>query len=347
MHPRFMLPVLVLFVAVVPTASAAELPPPAIDPLVRQVDRAIELSSRRFLTARVHSPWQILHGMLALRRDFRVTLDGRRVRAIDWISDGATYNGLPLFEKTGHGGRAHPFTQPYHFEGHPNQFLAILSMSRLSPDHRFRTGTGQIQVTDLVRHAQKTVNDREEITWTLWALSHYLPPDARWVNVDGEPWSIERLVQIQTREPVDEAACGGSHGLFALAYARNMARRRTRGRLGGIWLEADHKVRRFTAEARMLQNPDGTFSASYFAGPHQGRDWSERIETSGHTLEWLLVAVPPETLKSPWLRRGVSAVARDLVEHADEPAECGPLYHALHGLVLYRERTRAMTAASR
>ena len=41
-----------------------------IDPLAIQVDRAIEVSSRRFLTIEHHSPWQILHGVLALRQNF-------------------------------------------------------------------------------------------------------------------------------------------------------------------------------------------------------------------------------------------------------------------------------------
>lgn len=310
------------------------------DRLPVEVDRAIDVSSNRFLTIDHHSPWQILHGLLARRQAFVIKRNDKLVRAIDWVSNGASYQGKPLFQVTSHGGRAQPYTQPYEFEGHPNQFLAILSMSQLPTKHRFQAGEGSVTVADLIKHAQATVNDREEITWTLWALSHYLPPETRWMNTEGEPWSIERLVQIQTGESSDAAACGGTHGLFALTSARNAYQRAHRGQLRGAWLEADQKIQRHLEEARLYQNDDGTFSASYFTGPHQSYDFSERAETSGHTLEWLVLAASREQLQSPWVRRGVTAIASDLTRHADESIQCGPLYHALHGLVIYRERTR-------
>ena len=317
------------------------------DPLAIQVDRAIGVSSRRFLTIEHHSPWQILHGVLALRQNFVINQPGgkagNRVRALDWISQGASYRGTPLFRRTPHGGEAQPYTQPYEFEGHPNQFLAILTMSRLPTAHTFVVAGSPdrqtVSISQLVKHAQANVNDREEITWTLWALSHYLPPDARWKNAAGEPWSIERLVQIQRSEDPDDAACGGTHGLYALTYARNAYRRAHSGRVRGAWLEADQKIRRYVEEAKLYQNDDGSLSASYFLGPHKSHDFSERVETSGHTLEWLVLAASEKQLRSRWLKLAVAAVADDLVQNADVSIQCGPLYHGLHGLVQYRERT--------
>ncbi len=329
--------------------------PDVTDPLAVEIDKAIEISSRRFLTIEHHSPWQILHGVLALRHDFVINRPGGkpgdRVRALDWISGGASFRDIPLFRATPHGAQAQPYTQPYEFEGHPNQFLAILSMSRLGPKHKFMvpggTGPSAVTVQQLVRHAQATVNDREEITWTLWALAHFLPPDARWKNAEGDNWSIERLVKIQESEAPNDAACGGTHGLFALTYARNVYRNAHEGRVRGAWLEADQKIRRFQAEAKAYQNSDGSFSASYFLGPHLSTDFSERIETSGHTLEWLVLAASDKELKSDWMRRGLTAVASDLSRSSDKSIQCGPLYHALHGMVLYRERTRASRTATR
>ena len=58
------------------------------------------------------------------------------------------------------------------------------------------------------------------------------------------------------------------------------------------------------------------------------------------------MAVSDEQLRSDWMRRGVAAVADDLTRNADSTVQCGPLYHALHGLVLYRERTQAAVQTS-
>ena len=349
-----MLGTILLFLATAAPLAAQNAAAPAAGPLARHVDRAIDVSSRRFLTIEHHSPWQILHGVLALRQNFVINRPGGkmgdRVRAINWISQGASYRGTPLFRRTEHGAEAQPYTQPYEFEGHPNQFLAILTMSRLPATHTFAVANSPdrqtVSIAQMVKHAQANVNDREEITWTLWALAHYLPPDSRWKNAADEPWSIERLVQIQQSESLDEAACGGTHGLFALTYARNAYRDANKGQVRGAWLEADQKIRRHIEEAKIYQNGDGTFSASYFLGPHQSQQFQERIETSGHTLEWLVMAATDKQLKSEWMRRGVAAVAADLNLHADKTVQCGPLYHALHGLVLYQERTRPATSTA-
>ena len=306
--------------------------------LPQLINDAVSISSRRYLTADVHTPWQIMHGLLALRDEYKIKVDGEKVSALNWLTERRYYKGQPIIEHTAHGGRFHTFTEPYAFEGHPNQFLAISTMSELSVDFAFKTTAGgQVTIQDMINNAKADVNDREEITWTLWALSRYLPVDTEWFSADGEPWSIERLVQIQTyANPVD-AACGGTHGLFALSLARN-SYLATGKPLRGIWLEADQKIKRFIAKSKSLQNEDGTFSTEYFKGPGKSADFGKRIATSGHILEFLMVAAQDDQLQQEWMQKAVFAVANDLVENRKEAADCGPLYHALHALVLYRQR---------
>ncbi len=307
------------------------------DPLRDQVDEAIKITSKRILTANVHTPWQILHGILALRHDFQVKKGDKKVSAIEWLSNDATFGGQPVFQITKYGAQGHPYTRDYVFEGHPNQFLAILTMSNLPLDFEMTTGAKKITIADVVKNSKMDINSREEITWSLWALSHYLPSNSRWHNKYGESWSIERLVQIQTQQKVTEGACGGTHGLFALAYARNKHIESGRP-LRGVWYEAHRKVKRYVETARWSQNYDGSFSASFFEGRRFARDFATRIETSGHILEFLVMAVPHDRLSEDWMRRGVAAVSRELIENRKRSAKCGPLYHALHGLVLYRDR---------
>jgi hypothetical protein len=306
--------------------------------LPQLINDAVSITSRRYLTADVHTPWQIMHGLLALRDQYKIKVDGEKVSALNWLTERRFYKGQPIIEHTPHGGRFHTFTEPYAFEGHPNQFLAIATMSELSVDFAFNTTVGgQVTIQNMINNAKADVNDREEITWTLWALSRYLPVDSEWISAAGEPWSIERLVQIQTyANPVD-AACGGTHGLFALSLARN-SYLATGKPLRGIWLEADQKIKRFVAKAKSLQNEDGTFSTEYFKGPGESSDFGKRIATSGHILEFLMVAAQADQLQQEWMQKAIFAVANDLVENRRKAADCGPLYHALHALVLYRQR---------
>lgn len=306
--------------------------------LPQLVNNAISISSRRYLVAGVHTPWQIMHGLLALRGEYKIKVDGKKVSALNWLTERRSYKGLPIIEHTQYGGRFHTFTEPKDFEGHPNQFLAIATMSELPVDFSFgTTAGGQVTIQDMINNAKADVNDREEITWTLWALARYLPVDSEWYSNTGEAWSIERLIQIQTYANPDEAACGGTHGLFALSLARN-SYLATGKPLRGIWLEADQKIKRFIAKARSLQNEDGTFSTEYFKGPGQSSDFGKRIATSGHILEFLMVAAHDDQLKQEWLQKAIAVVADDLVVNRSAAADCGPLFHAVHALVLYRQR---------
>jgi hypothetical protein len=306
--------------------------------LPQLINDAVSISARRYLTADVHTPWQIMHGLLALRDEYQIKVNDDKVSALQWLTERRSFKGEPIVQHTPYGGRFHTFTEPYDFEGHPNQFLAIATMPELPVDFAFNTTVGgQVTIQDMINHAKAEVNDREEITWTLWALSRYLPVDSEWFSAAGEPWSIERLVQIQTyANPVD-AACGGTHGLFALSLARN-SYLATGKPLRGIWLEADQKIKRYIAKSKSLQNSDGTFSTEYFKGPGESSDFGKRIATSGHILEFLMVAAQDDQLQQEWMQKAVFAVANDLVENRKEAADCGPLYHALHALVLYRQR---------
>ena len=322
----------------VPAPVVAE---PPVDPLLKLATEAVEISSRRYLTADLHTPWQVIHGLLAYRQEFQLkTQDGRKINALDWAGSGVTFRGESLFQKTPYGGHAHPFIQAYWFEGHPTQFMAYLTMCRLPTTHEFKTSTGEIvTVQDIINNAKMDVTRATdvEMTWTLWALAHYLEPSAQWVNKKGEHWSMEELVRLELRNTIYDGPCGGTHSLFATAYARN-AYLQTKQPLRGTWLEADQKVQRFIAEARALQNPDGSFSTHFFKGRGTSNDFNTRITSSGHMIEWLMVALPQSRLSEPWIQNGVRCLAQDLIDNRHVNAECGPLYHAVDGLQIYRER---------
>lgn len=345
MISKFCVAVFALAVATLaqPVAAADPVRAPGadvtIDPLMLTVDQAIAVTRQRNLDFQVHTPWQILHGLLALRNNYTVKNGSEFVNAIDYISTSATYKGLRWFERSPSGARAQPYNgTPYDFEGHVNQTLAIIAMCNLPLTHHFVLEDGStVTMADMVRHAQWNVNSREEITWTLWFLTHYLDQDAQWVNSAGEQWSMERLLRMQNSANLLNAPCGGCHGLFAMAYARN-AYLQKHGKLQGAWLEADQKLQQYVHAAQVMMNRDGSFATQYFRARGYSTDFNERIASSGHMIEWLMLALPRKRLDEPWLRLGVQTLAQDLIRNAAQPADCGPLYHSLHALILYKQR---------
>ncbi|MFM7058060.1 MAG: hypothetical protein ACKO2P_14170 [Planctomycetota bacterium] len=309
------------------------------DPLHRLVWDTRETTRHRLLSTKDHTPWQIMHGLLGLRQDLLLSHNGQVINALQWIQTGPRFQNEPWFEKTVHGGRAHPYIKPYWFEGHINQFVAMLASCNLPLDAKFGTPTGPITMQDMLKNAQMTVNSREEVTWTLWALCTYLPPDARWLNAAGEEWSIEKLVQLETAKTVGgpTSPCGGTHGLFALARARNVYLR-TGKPLRGAWFAADQKIRKYIETAKVYRNPDGSLSSGFFKTREYKQDFDKRMASQGHLLEFLMMSVSQDELKSDWVRRAVTMTCNDLNANQNQYVSCSPLFHAANALSIYLDR---------
>lgn len=319
-------------------APAEDAPEGNIDPLLEKVQQAIAITTRRQLIVGQHSPWQVVHGVLALRHEMMMKKpEGGEISGIDWMASGALWKGDTIFKVTPYGGQGHPFSAKWDFEGHPTQFLGYMCEADMPLDFEFQAGPKKITVQDIINDARMQITEGPEVTWTLWALSHYLKSSEEWTNAKGEPWSIERMVRIEYQQSVLNSACGGTHGLYALAYSRNK-RLAEKLPLTGYWIYADMKVKRYIEEARALQNQDGSFSSAYFRGREYNPDFVKRIPANGHTLEFLMCALPENDLKQPWVRRGVESVAQDLIDNRRTPCDCGPLFHALHALKMYNFR---------
>jgi hypothetical protein len=332
--------------------------PPAIkrptDPLDLRVDEAIDVTARRVLSTDVHTPWQIVHGMLAFRKDYVLRQGNQKINAFDWVAKNPVFtsrvadeNGnvqtkqIPWFYLTPYGARPQKYTgQKYEFEGHPNQFLALFALSRIPLNFEFEIQGKKVTYGQMLQNAKMEINDREEVAWDLWAFAYYFDMNERWVNAAGEPWSMERLVQTTLQQfSATKSPCGGCHALFALASARN-AYLQSGNRLSGVWTQAHMHLEQHIALAKKQQNSDGSFSSKYFIGPQYSDEPSKRISTTGHTLEFLMMSLQQSRLREPWVRNAVAAVSRDLIQYQKEPLEVGGMYHAVHALVLYRERTR-------
>jgi hypothetical protein len=323
----------------VPVRAASGAVQQSTDPLVKLVYETREVQRQRLLSSTDHTPWQMMHGLLGLRQDFLINHNGETINGLEWMQTGPMFENEPWFEKTQFGGRAHPYNKPYAFEGHINQSLAILAMCNVPLDTQFGTPNGPVTMREMLKNAQMTVNEKEEVTWTLWALCTYLPSDAEWVNAKGERWSIERLVQVETGKKVGgpTSPCGGTHGLFALARARNVYLR-TGKPLRGVWLDAEQKIQKYIETARYNQNSNGTLSSAFFKGKEYKQDFDKRMASSGHVLEFLMMALPQERLKEKWVRRAIEATANDLMANRKAYVSCSPLYHATDALSIYLDR---------
>jgi hypothetical protein len=312
------------------------------------LDRTLEATYQRRLNLKEHAAWQILHGALAFGREFRVEEEpgGAWIPALDHILNGGKMSGwtvepgVILEPSTGRRGLRALLEQGSKTgQGHVDQWLAILAQCNLPAEQQIKVGEDVFQMADYVGQVQWDVarNLDQEFSWTLIGLSSYLPIGAEWIAQDGQTWSIERLVEAELQQDLSTSACGGTHRMIGLALALNQ-RLSQSGSLEGVWLDAEQRVQQAIADARRYQNADGSFSTNYFSRGSRSPDLAQNLGATGHVLEFLTLALTQDQLEEAWVQRAALYVCDLLEQTRDVPLECGALYHAAHGLVIYRER---------
>ncbi len=312
----------------------ADVPDEELKQLLQHV---LETNLHRHLSTSDHGAWQILHGVLAYQDRLQILHQGERVPALKWLLEGGTLRGF-LLEPTPQG--LEVISQPGSLigQGHEDQWLAVFSQCGLKLDCPIYWQGKAYTLGDMLRRSQWDMQEGMELSWTLIALSRYLPRDAQWKNSQGETWTVERAVAWEAKQDLNTSACGGTHRLIGMTMALRAYFDPNKDKLTGPWAEAKRRIDEAVALARAYQQPDGAFSAHYFRRPGSTPDVKKRLGTTGHTVEFLALALEPEELAAPWMENAVRHLCQLLQETEELAIECGALYHALHGLQVYYQR---------
>lgn len=307
--------------------------------LRKRIDAVLkDVNDRDLLTT--HAFWTIFHGVLGMGPDTQL-LDpqtGKRVAAIDQIASGKGIRGLEFVE-TRDGVDVVTQAGSGVGQGHQDQFIAEMAQWGMPKERPFHVNGKDYTFEDFVRHSRNrasTTRD-QELSWAIVIVSQYYGTDAQWTNQWGEKTSLEDLARYEVHQPIQNAACGGTHRLFGLTWAYHL-HLKNGGKIDGVWKEVAGKIEEYKHKARKFQNPDGSFSSDYVSSPGFTRDADRRIGTTGHVLEWLSLAMSPDELKQPWVENAALALTAMILDKHDTAIDGGSLYHAVHGLYLYRQR---------
>ncbi len=318
--------------------------------LLVQIDDALEhtYEHRRLsvgTTDQDQAAWQIIHGALAFKREFQVSADGQDVSAVDYVLAGRPMKGLDfqegdvLDEATGRRGIRSYIAGDKMGQGHTDQWMGYLSDCRLPLDEKIVVNGKEHTIADYIDQMQLDIhkNPEREYSWTLMALTACFPTDYQWTAGDGQEWSIEKLVEIELEHDLADSPCGGTHRMTALtmAYNRHVS---AGGKDEGVWKTLHERIDKCVADAHKYQNPDGSLSSNYFLRPGTSADLALAMGSAGHTMEFIATALDKEELQQEWVVQAVKDVCKLFRKTKPVDVECGALFHAAHGLVLYREK---------
>lgn len=279
-------------------------------------------------------PWAIMHVILPFGVEAEVVAGNRQVNAIGWLCHNGVSARQRMFQPTQTGFR--PNVGPG-VQGHEGQFLAILAQSRVKSDYPIQVGKRHFSIRDLIRYEMATCREKTELTFKLIAFSHYLEPDQTWKDNRGRPWSIEKLVAEELAQPINGAACGGTHRLMGLTCAV-VSRQEAGLPISGHFQRAQIFLDDFVSYTLTLQNPDGSFSTEWFERRANENSIDRKIQTTGHILEWLVYTLPSEHLQKPEITAAVQYLVETIGKQPSRDWPIGPRGHSLRALALYHQR---------
>jgi len=319
------------------------------------------------------APWYVLHDILANGAGVSLSdaKTGALVDAVDYLTTQRQLtdrtgrliesiyeeDGLPHFPRT---------DGQFIVQGHPGQFLAVLigagvplSHPILLDDGRRHTLADAVENVKLELRPQRILVDPpekefadHELGWSIALIANAVGTEAVWKNEWGEDVSIEDLIEIAIQRPAGWGSCAGTHELFGLARAMRV-HRSTHSEFRGVWARLEEYLEDAKALARASQHADGSFDYNW-ARPEPGQRQSglspsKKVHTTGHMLEWLVLASTAQEIDAPHLSNAYRFLeSRRFAEVSLVPGRrgtdlvsYGSLTHAVSGMTLYREALAA------
>jgi hypothetical protein len=314
-----------------------------------RIDAALEHVRRRDLQ-RGHSFWTVFHGILGVGPESAMLFDnstGKREKALDYICRGGEMRGLKFVAIGPNRADVETMAGSGTGQGHQDQFIAEMAQWGMPRERRmFVQGKDMTFEAFILYSKERTsVKAAQELSWAIIIISQYFSTDIEWTNDRGEKLTFEDVVHYELTQPIqDSPVCGGTHRLFGLTWAYHLHMARG-GKKTAVWQLVESTTRRYAELAKKLQNKDGSLSTEYLRGPGNNvHDLTLRIHSSGHVFEWLALALSDDEVRSDWMQEAAGAVSKMILENIDHALDGGALYHATHGLEIYRNRVFGPTA---
>ncbi len=327
--------------AAAPKPAAKKELPPIPDGLRQRVASAItNVRERSLITDNAF--WTVFHGILGLGPGVELTdpVTNRKTRALDYICEGGRLRGIQFKPMLVPEGAVEVIsTGDGQGQGHTDQFISEMGQWNMPIDRKIIVGGTPYEFRDFVRYSQAralTIPNME-LSWTITIVAQYIGTNVSWTNLRNKQLHYEDIVRYELEQPVETAACGGTHRLLGLCWSYHLHLQKG-GKTEGVWRGVPDKTAHYRDLARQYQNSDGSLSTNFFRSRGNSPDKNIRINTTGHMVEWLALALSDEELRQQWVQDAVNALSLQILELQGDPIDSGSMYHAVHGLQIYYAR---------
>src|SRR5262249_9668550 len=109
-------------------------------------------------------------------------------------------------------------------QGHQDQFIAEMAQWGMPRTKTFNVAGRDYTFEDFIRYskARASTTQKQELSWAIIIIGQFYGTDVSWINKDGDQLHYNDVVRYELDQPINEAACGGTHRLFGLTWAYHL-----------------------------------------------------------------------------------------------------------------------------
>ena len=234
------------------------------------------------------------------------------------------------------------------FQAQRGEFLATLAFAKIDRNYEIRVDGRSFKVQDLVEWEKLSCSSYSNLSLVAIGLAYYLlDPDETWINLFGERWSLQKILEQESRRIVDWNTADSTDKLLAFTYLLARLKQSPKAKLPELATTLCRTEKFLTVIKKQVWDsldgtllPDSLFfnSRVRLATPYM------KLYVNGKLLRWLTVVASTEELRTPRMKKAYAELCAlvdqlfnsvedlNLLSNMDEES----LAIALQTLVLYR-----------
>ena len=185
----------------------------------------------------------------------------------------------------------------YGYQSQPSELAAVLALSEVAPDYPARFGRVVRTVSDLIDYEKLSCRPGTDMSMKLVALAHYVH-EPSWKDSLGGDWTLQRIVTEELNRPTGSTPYAATNRIMGLVAAVKRFKA-DKTAIDGDLARAETYIDEAKRYAFTSQNSDGSW------GRAVNRDYPTAVSYTAHMLEWLVLAMPANSLEDPRIASGI------------------------------------------
>ncbi len=198
-------------------------------------------------------------------------------------------------------------TVGYGFQTRRGELLATLAFARVDRNYELSVEGKKFHVTDLIDAEKKDCSTSSDLSLLAIGLSHYSQnPDETWLNSTGETWSLAKILECETRRPVDWDSASSIHKLMAFTFLLARLKQSvsaTTPEFSAALRQTESFLIAIKSRVWEIIGDDSLSSALFFRTDVELDNPYMKLYVNGKLLLWLSLVSSPDEMQSEKMRR--------------------------------------------